>query len=75
MNYPLGLLDTISGLIYFDWETKDLYRFLTLKRNYDNWSFYLFTFWNPDEYKLDINSRESNQFAGKGVQLMVVFNH
>jgi hypothetical protein len=75
MNYPLNLLDTVLGIVYIDWEEKDLYRFLSFQRNYDNWSFFLFAFWNPDEYKLDINSRESNQFAGKGLQLMVVFNH
>jgi hypothetical protein len=75
MNYPLNLLDTALGILYYDWKEKELYRFISFQRNYDNWSFFLFAFWNPDEYKLDINSRESNQFAGKGLQLMVVFNH
>lgn len=75
LNYPLGVLDTINGIIYYDWDKKDFYRFLSLQRNYDRWSFYVFAFWNPDEYKLDISSRESSQFAGKGLQLMVVFNH
>ena len=65
LNYPMGLLDTIGGIIYYDWENKDLYRFLSLQRNYDHWSFYLFAFWNPDEYKLDITTRESSQFAEK----------
>lgn len=75
MNYPLGLLDRIGAIVYIDLESDDLYRFLSLQRTYDQWSFYLFAFWNPDEYKLDTNSRESNQFAGKGIQLMVVLNH
>ena len=75
LNYPLGLLDTVNGIIYYDWDNKDPYRFLSLQRNYDHWSFYLFAFWNPDEYKLDISTRESSQFAGKGIQLMVVLNH
>ena len=74
VNYPLGILDNIGGIFYYDWEEKESYRFVSFRRNYDNWSFYLFGFWNPEEYKID-TGRESNQFAGKGLQVMVVFNH
>ncbi len=75
VNYSLGVLDNIGGIVYYDWDNEDCYRLLSLQRNYDKWSFYLFAFWNPDEYKLNISSRESTQFAGKGIQFMVVFNH
>lgn len=75
LSYPLDVFDTINGMIYYDWDNKGLYRFLSYQRNYDHWSFYLFAFWNPDEYKLDITTRESSQFAGKGIQFMVVLNH
>ena len=75
LNYPLGILDNIGGIFYYDWEENESYRFVSVQRNYDNWSIYLFGFWNPEEYKIDTGQRESNQFAGKGLQVMLVFNH
>ncbi len=75
VNYPLGVLDRIGGILYYDWDNNEVYRLLNLQRNYDNWSFYLFAFWNPSGSELVFSSQESSGFAGKGVQLMVVYNH
>lgn len=74
-NYPLSVIDKISGIVYYDWDNKVFYRLVTMQRNYDNWSFYLLAFWNPIDYKLDFSSGESSEFSGKGIQLMVVFNY
>ncbi|MFW6172772.1 MAG: hypothetical protein ACOC5T_03420 [Elusimicrobiota bacterium] len=35
VNYPLGLLDSISGMVYYDWENNDFYRFMNWQRTYD----------------------------------------
>jgi len=75
LNYPLGLLDNLTGIVYYDWENEDWYRFLNWQRTYDRWSFYLMAFWNPDQFQIYQNVQGNNLFAGKGFQLMVVLNH
>jgi hypothetical protein len=75
LEYPLGLLDRIKAMVFYSWETKDWYRFITWQRVYDKWSFYLIAFWNPEEYRIYASQQGKNFFAGKGIQIMAVFNH
>jgi hypothetical protein len=75
LNYPIGLLDNLTGMIYYDWENEDWYRFVSWQRTYDRWRIYLMGFWNPAEFQIYQNLTEQNLFSGKGFQLMVVFNH
>jgi hypothetical protein len=75
LDYPLGLLDRIRGMVFYNWKTKDWYRFITWQRAYDKWSFYLIGFWNPEEYRIYTSQQGKNLFAGKGIQIMIVFNH
>ena len=74
-NYPLGLIDKLSTIVSYDWDNNDWYRTLTWQRQYDNWNFFAIGFWNPDEFMLAPDVDRDNNFSGKGVQLMVVFNH
>lgn len=74
LNYPLGLLDRLSGMFYYDWKNRDWYRFISWQRTYDRWQYFFILFWNPDLVKIYQN-QENNLFAGKGIQLMMVFNH
>lgn len=75
VNYPLGLVDNFTAIVYYDRENHDWYRFINWQRTYDNWRFYLIGFWNPDQFQLYQNQERVNTFAGKGVQIMAVFNH
>jgi hypothetical protein len=75
LDYPLGLLDRIKGMVFYNWKTKDWYRFITWQRTYDRWSFYLIAFWNPEEYRIYASQQGKNLFGGKGIQIMAVFNH
>ena len=75
LNYTLDLLDNLTAMVYYDWENKNFYRFINFQRTLDNWSFYLIGFWNPDQFRIYQNQPEKNLFAGKGLQVMVVFNH
>jgi len=75
LNYPLGLLDRISLMIYYDWNNKDWYRFISINRTYDRWSFYLIGFWNPDKFQINNNQQDYSSFTGTGIQIMAVFNH
>jgi hypothetical protein len=74
-NYPIGLLDRVEGILYYDWENDSFYRFFNWRRTYDHWSFHLMVFWNPDQYQLYQSQAGNNLFTGKGFQLMAVFNH
>lgn len=75
LNYPIGLIDQISTIVYYNWESNDWYRFLNLQRQYDNWSFYIMAYWNPDNFNIYQNLGDRSLFSGKGFQLMAVFNH
>jgi len=75
VNYPVGLLDTASAIIYCDWDSKEVYRFASWERRYDNWQIHLMGFWNPNVLHIYATDRIDTLFAGKGVQLLLVFNH
>ncbi len=73
-GYPLGLSHNISGLVYYNWDTHDWYRFINLQLKYDYLTFYLMTFWNPEDALLYNTGEGGSSFSGKGFQLMVVLD-
>jgi hypothetical protein len=75
INYPLGILDNLSGILFYDWKNKELYRYFSWQRTYDNWRFYVIGFWNPEQLLIYPERTTHTLFAGKGFQIMVVFNH
>lgn len=75
LNYPLGLLDSISGIVYYDWENHDFYRFINWQRTYDRWQIYVMGFWNPEEFLIYQTNTDSSLFTGTGFQIMVVYNY
>lgn len=75
LNYPLNVLDRLSCILYYDWNNKNLYSFLNWRRTYDQWIINVIGFWNPRLFHLFQNMAESNIFAGKGIQIMIIFNH
>jgi hypothetical protein len=75
LSYPIGLLDNINTIIYYDWSGKSIYSFLNWKRQYNKISFYFMVYWNPENYKLPQQNGSENLFVGKGIQIMWVFNH
>ncbi len=79
LRYPVSLLDSVSGIFYFDSSRDDVYRFVSWQRTYDRWQFYIMGFWNPRQATgwPGQPTRDIGQspLAGRGVQAMVVFNH
>lgn len=75
LGYPMGLLDQISGIIYYDWKNQNWYRFINWQRTYNRWQLFLIGFWNPERFQIYQNQGENNLFAGKGMQVMLVFNY
>ena len=75
LSYPLSMFHTLSAMVYYDWTNESWYRFINLQMIYDKWSLYVMGFWNPDTFQLYQNLDEPNIFAGKGIQIMFVYNH
>ena len=75
MNYPVDIVNQLSVIVYRDWSRRQWYRIINWQRTYDNWSIYLLGFWNPSTFQVYQSQGGTNSFAGKGFQLMVVFNH
>ncbi len=75
VRYPLGLLDEITGIFYYDWENEELYRFISWQRTYDRWRFNVIGFWNPEVFLVYPATPGQNPFAGKGFQVMIIFNY
>ncbi len=73
VSLPLGLLDNLRAIVYFDWTNRDLYSFLGWQRTTDNWMFSLSAFANPD--RPAATGRPGAGAAGKGLRFDVVFNH
>lgn len=74
-NYPLTIITNLSAIVFYDWKNNDLYNFINCSWVFDRWTFYLMGFWNPDRFQVYPGMEEANLFAGKGVQIMAVFNH
>ncbi len=74
-DYPIGFLDSVTGIIFYDWENSQWYRFIMWKRTYDKLSIFLMGFWNPDRFQIDQMKYGGNLITGKGIQLMLAYNH
>lgn len=75
LNYPLSILDNISGMVYYDWNSENIYRFFRWGRNYDNWSIFGMLFWNPESAGIYGKSDQAYSISGKGIQIMLTYNH
>jgi hypothetical protein len=76
LNYPVGLFDNIGAMLYYNWLTNQTYNLVNWKRQFNSLYLYIIAFWNPDVYVLPQQQRGTgNTFAGKGIQVMFVFNH
>ncbi len=74
LSYPIGVFDNLSAMIYYDWTNADVYTFLNWQKQFNNITFYLMGYWNPKTYYIPTQAG-SDRFTGKGLQLMVVWNH
>jgi len=75
LSYPIGMLDNLSIISYFNWTNNTSYNFLNFKRQFNKIAIYLMAFWNPKNYQLPQQLNSGNYYSGRGIQLMLVFNH
>ena len=74
LNYPVSVSHNLSGVVYYNWNDKEWFRFVNLKLSYDYLSLFIMAYWNPDKVMLFNNPNESALFAGKGFQVMLVLD-
>lgn len=74
ISYPVGLFDNINAIFYYDWGNNSAYSFLNWQKQFNNWSVNLMAYWNPENSALP-TSGAVNLYGGKGMQLMLIFNH
>jgi hypothetical protein len=78
VSYPLGIIDSLSGIVTVDLKRSELYRFVNWQRTFDRWQFYFMGFWNPRQVAvapLAESNPGRNPLSGKGLQILAVFNH
>jgi len=75
LSYPVSLFDTLGAMIYYDWKSNTTYNFVNWQKQFNRISIYFMGYWNPDNYLIPAQGSGENLFAGKGVQLMLVWNH
>lgn len=75
LNYPLSIINNLSGILFYDWGTNNIYNFINWSWQFDKWSFYIMAFLNPETFDIYQNIEGANLYAGKGLQFMVVYNH
>ncbi len=74
-TYPVTIIHNLSAMVFYDFDSGDLYRFVNWSMAYDRWSFYLMGFWNPGSYRLYNIEPGTTLYSGWGFQLMAVFHH
>jgi len=75
ISYPIGLFDRLSTIIYYNWDDSKIFSFINWQKQFDNITLYLMAFRNPDTYRLPAQTASQNIFAGRGIQIMFVYNH
>jgi hypothetical protein len=74
-SYPVGLFNSISAIVFYDWSSNSLYNFFNWRRQLDKFSLYLMAYWNPEKNNIPVQGIGQDLFAGKGIQIMLVLNH
>ena len=74
LRYPLGLLDELTGIVYYDWENGQLHRFATWRRTYDAISFNAVAFSNPAAFLAFPGQPGSASYAGTGIQVLFTYH-
>jgi hypothetical protein len=74
-SYPVGMFDNISAIIYYDWSENKSYNFLNWQKQYNKLTLHLMAYLNPKNYNIPSQNFDEMLYAGKGLQLMLVYNH
>lgn len=75
LSYPLNLLDNVNLYGIYSWEMEKFYNYLGWQRTYDNWIINLNLFIYPENKNVNNDNQPGMINSGKGVQLMLIYNH
>lgn len=75
LSYPLGMFDNLSAIFFYDWYNDAAYNYITWKKQFNKFYLYTMAYWNPAYESLPLGSDAQHLRGGKGIQLMIVFNH
>jgi len=75
VSYPITIFDSVSTVIYYDDSNRQWSRHLSWQRTYDNRQLHVSAFWNPEQKNAASANTEYANFAGKGFQIMLIYNH
>ncbi|MBW6491932.1 MAG: hypothetical protein K0B15_12140 [Lentimicrobium sp.] len=75
INYPLSMKDNLGAITYLDLKNKNSYNFLSYKRQLRKLDLHIMAFLNPEIYQMPYQTSDNLMFSGKGIQLMMVYNH
>jgi len=74
VNYSMGMFDNINAIVFYGWKDSKVYNFVNWSKQYDALSLHIMGYWNPNDYNMPLQGVADNLFAGKGIQLMLVYN-
>jgi hypothetical protein len=75
LSYPIGTFSNLSGIFFYGWGTNSIYNFINWRRQLDRFSLYLMAYWNPEKYTMPQFGNNASFYSGKGIQIMLTFNH
>lgn len=75
LSYPFGLFDNVSAILYYDWDSKNIYNFLNWQRTFDRTSLNIMFYWNPENYNFPVANNSTEIYGGKGIIVLYTFNH
>jgi len=74
-NYPLGLMDTISGFYYYDWDNNSNTLLINYEYQFKKITGYAMAYYNPrSQTGIQLNNLVNN-FTGPGIRLVLVYNY
>ena len=74
-NYPINFINNMQVILYYDWTHHSLYNFVNWYQKFNKITFYVMAYWNPENNQYIYQQESGQYYAGKGVQIMVVYNH
>jgi len=74
-TYALTVFDQVSLLLFMNWENKTPLAYLSWGRTYDDFRFTLGAFYKKIDDSQNNRSAFNSNFSGKGIQLIVAYNH
>lgn len=74
-GYPLGMFDDIRAIAYYDWAGGGAFNFINWQRQFNRFALHVMAYWNPEGMVMPAQGVARNLYGGKGIQIMLVYNH